>query len=162
MIMNRIVQNFSHDWQQKWCQKSLCCFEPCWITRMVWYTQYILQRQEEPKYCQVWTDIFYLVLMRNIFQEIHKLKPTTFTEWKKAGRSLEWRKQCSVRLQVFSPILAVGIDRNWIVGKPWQELLGFLMQKDTSTSQGRRTQWKIFQKSIWAQASLTENENGVI
>jgi hypothetical protein len=33
-------------------------------------------------------DIFYLVLMRNISQEIHKLKPTTFTEWRKAGRSL--------------------------------------------------------------------------
>lgn len=87
---------------------------------------------------------------------------TTFTEWKKAGRSLVWRKQCSVRLQVFSPILAVGIDRNQTTEKPWQELLGFLMQKGTSTSQGRRTQWKIFQKSIWAQASLTENENGVI
>lgn len=50
-------------------------FEPCWITRMVWCTQYILQWQEEPRYCQVQTDIFYLVLMRNISQEIHKLKP---------------------------------------------------------------------------------------
>ncbi len=70
MIMNRNLQNFWHDWQQKWSQKSLCCFEPCWITRMVWYTQYILQWQEEPKYCQVQTDIFYLVLMRNISQEM--------------------------------------------------------------------------------------------
>ncbi len=134
--MNRIVQNFSHDWQQKWSQKSLCCFEPCWITRMVWYMQNILQWQEDPKYCQVQTDIFYLVLMRNISQEIHKLKPTTFTEWKKAGRSLVWRKQCSVRLQVFSPILAVGIDRNQIVGKPWQELSDSWCRKTPALHRG--------------------------
>lgn len=158
MIMNIIVQNFSHDWQQKWSQKSLCCF---WTmlnnkdgvihtvhtavaggTKILSGADRHLLSSADEKY-----------FSRNPQTETS----TTFTEWKKAGRSLVWRKQCSVRLQVVSPILVVGI-----VGKPWQELLGFLMQKDTSSSQGRRTQWKIFQKSIWAQASLTENENAVI